>query len=334
MKVLVLGGTRFIGLRLVRLLSTLGHDITILNRGKTQAQLPAGIKRLYADRRDPEAVRGALSGQEFEVIFDITGYEVRNLETVVELFAGKIGHYVFLSTGEVYTENRYVPILEDFPRQSSDTEKKGFAAYGANKVECEDFLLRKYRETKFPATILRCPVIYGPENWMHDREFSFFVRLLQGRDILIPGNGANILHFAYVDDVDRALSSVAGKEKTLGQVFNIASAEAITIEGYVDTIAEVMGLEAKKVYVDFKVMESLKKPVFPFGWSNNAFFGIYKAKEYFGFWPERSMKEGLAQTYQWWEKNLGTAKTRFEPGRLGYNVDLDYEAEVSKQYCR
>ena len=332
MKTLVLGGTRFIGLHLVRYLSTLGHDITILNRGKTQAELPPGIKRLYADRRDPESVRQALKDQEFEVVFDLTGYEVGNLEPVVELFTGKIKHYVFQSTAGVYAETRYLPIPEDSPRISGQTPEKGLSAYEATKVQCEDFLLQKYQTTKFPVTILRCPVIYGPDNWMHDREFSFFVRLLQGRPILIPGNGANTLHFAHVDDVVHAHLAVVGQENTPGQVFNIASAEAITIEGYVDTIAEIMGTRAQKVFLGFKVMEGLQRPVFPFGWSRNAYLGIHKAKEYFDYWPAYSIKEGLRHTYQWWEKKLGVVKTRFEPGRLGYDVDLAYEAEVSRQY--
>lgn len=332
MKVLVLGGTRFIGLRLVRYLSSLGHDITILNRGKTQAQLPTGIKRLYADRRDPEALRSALNGQEFEVIFDITGYELSNVKPVIDLFAGKIAHYVFLSTGEVYDKSRYVPILEDFPRKSPITKEKGFAAYGANKVECEDFLLQKCREAKLPVSIIRCTYIYGPENWMHDREFSFFARLAQGRKVLVPGRGTNILHFAYVDDVTKALLAVAGKKNTQGQAFNVASAEAITIEGYIDTIAEIMGVKAPKVYLDSRVMGSLKAAVFPFEWDENTFLGIHKAKEYFGFWPAHNMKEGLTNAYEWWKKNLDIAGTRFEPGRLGHDVDLAYEDELLKQH--
>jgi len=332
MKTLVLGGTRFVGLRLVRYLSELGHDITILNRGRTQAQLPPGIKRLYADRRNSEEVVNALAGQEFEVIFDVTGYEVRNLEPVVELYAGKIAHYVFLSTAEVYAGSRCLPILEEFPRQSSETQEKGLAAYGVNKVQCEDFLLQKYQESGFPATILRCPVIYGSENWMHDREFSFFVRLLQEREIFVPGNGANIIHQAYVDDVARAQVSVVGKEKAPGQAFNIASAEAITIDGYIDTVAEILGVEAKKVYLDFEVIQNLKRPVFPFGGTHNAFFGIHKAQEYLDFWPAYSVKEGLENTYKWWESSLGIAGTRFEPGRLGHNVDLAYEDELAEQH--
>ena len=335
MKVLVLGGTRFVGLRLVRYLASQGHDITILNRGKTQAQLPQGVKRLYADRRDSEAVQSVLSGQEFEVVFDITGYEARNLEPVVELFAGKITHYVFQSTGEVYAESRCLPVLEDFPGISGTTQEKGLAAYGPNKVQCEDYLFKKYQETKFPVTILRCPFIYGPENWMHDREFSFFVRLLQGRAILLPGNGTTLLHFAHVDDVARAHLSVIGKEGTLGQAFNIAGAEAITIEGYIDTIAEVLGVKnVRKAYLDFQVMKNLEKPVFPFIWEQNIFYGIYRAKECFGFWPAYSLKEGLRHTYQWWQKNLGIAKTRFQPGRLGYDVDLAYEDKLIEQYSQ
>ena len=80
MKTLVLGGTRFVGLQLVHQLSALKHDITILNRGKTQAVLPPGVKRLYADRRDPESLRQVLSGQEFDAI---TVVDPRTIEVAI-----------------------------------------------------------------------------------------------------------------------------------------------------------------------------------------------------------------------------------------------------------
>lgn len=333
MKALVLGGTRFVGLRLVRYLASQGHDITILNRGRAQAQLPPGIKRLYADRRDPAAVRMALSGQEFDAVFDITAYEVGNLEPVVELLTGRVAHYVFQSTVGVYARSVFLPILEDFPRIAGTTSGKGLAAYEVNKVQCEDYLLGKYQESKFPVTILRCPTIYGPENWMYEREFSFFVRLLQGRRIIIPGNGSTILHMAHVDDVARAHLSVIGNEATLGEAFNIASADAVTIDGYIDIIAAIIGIkDVSKIYLDFPVMKGLARSAFPFPWDSNLFYGIGKAKERFGFSPRYGMKEGLKHTFEWWEKNLGIAKTRFEPGRLGLDVDLAYEDKVIKQY--
>lgn len=332
MKVLVLGGTRFIGLRLVRHLASQGHDITILNQGTIKTQLPPGIKQLYANRRDPETLRRALRGQEFEAIFDITGYDLGNLKPVVELFAGKIAHYVFQSTSAVYAESNYRPILENFPRINETTPGKALATYEINKVECEDYLFHEYHETKFPVTILRCPVIYGPDNWMHEREFSFFVRLLQGRAILLPDNGTTLLHFTYVDDLVRAYLSLIGHEATLGQAFNIVGSQAITSEGYIDTIAELSGVSAEKVYLDSQAMENLERPVFPFPRTGNSFYGIYKAKESFGFWPAYSVNEGLRQTYDWWQRNLGIAKTRFQPGRLGYDVDLAYEDSLIERY--
>lgn len=332
MKVLVLGGTRFVGLRLVRYLASQEHDITILSQGKTQAQLPPGIKQLYADRRSPEALRKALNGQEFEVIFDITGHDLGNLKPVVELFAGKISHYVFQSTSRVYAESNYLPILENFPRISATTSEKTLAAYEVSKVECEDYLFNQFQKAEFPVTILRCPIIYGPDNWMHEKEFSFFVRLLQGRAILLPDDGTAFLHFIYVDDLARAHLSLIGHEETLGQAFNIVSSEAITIEGYIDIIAEISGVEAEKVYLDSRVLKELERPVFPFPMTHNNFYGIYKAKECFGFWPTYSINEGLRHTYDWWQKNLGIAQTHFQPGRLGHDVDLAYEDRLIERY--
>jgi nucleoside-diphosphate-sugar epimerase len=333
MKVLVLGGTRFIGLGLVRYLDSLKHDITILNRGKSQADLPAGIKRVYADRRDSEAVKKALSGQQFDVIFDMTGYDVKNVEPVVELFSGKIKQYIFQSTTAVYAEPRFVPMMEDAARLSKQNPGKGAeAAYGLGKAECEDYLLNKYKENRFPATILRCPAIYGPDNWMHEREFSYFIRLLQGRKILLPGNGLGLMQFTYVHDVARAAVEAVGKKDAVGQAFNIAMAGAVTSEGYVDIIAEMLGVKAGKVYLDYSVMESLKQPVYPFLWNSNAFLSIYKAKDVFGFWPEFDIAKGLKATYQWWEKNVGVDKTRLEPGKMGYNVSFAFEDELIKKY--
>jgi len=230
-KVLVIGGTRFVGLRLVRLLSERGDATTILNRGRTQAVLPTGVKRLYADRRNPDEVRNALKSQHFDVVYDMTGYLVTNVEPTVETVLGNIGHYIFQSTCAVYAPSELLPIRENSPLINHKTAPPGEAVYALQKVECEQFLIKKFREKGFPVTIFRCPVIYGPENWMHEREASYFVRLLTGRRILIPGNGSTVLHFAHVDDVARAHLDTAGKVDLLGQTYNIASAEAITVKG-------------------------------------------------------------------------------------------------------
>lgn len=333
MKVLVLGGTRFVGLRLVRLLAREGFDITLLNRGKTEAQLPPGIKRLYADRREPDTVREALRGRSFDIVYDMTGYQVRNLEPVIEMLEGRIKHYIFQSTCGVYALSETVPIREDFPTWSPETPLRGPAAYEIEKVQCELFLLKAFKERGFPVTIIRCPVIYGPENWMDEREASYFVRLTLGRKILIPGNGSSLLHMVHVDDVARAHLTISGREDTFGKIYNIAGPEAITINGYIDAIAKAMGVEAQKVYLEPHIVRGLKRRIFPFFWERNLIYDISKAKEELGFFPQYDIYNGLKHTYEWWVREKGVERTRFIPGRLGYDVDLDYEDEVLRQYA-
>lgn len=332
MNALVIGGTRFVGLRLVKALAREGHRITLLNRGKTQAELPAGIARLQADRRDGESVRRALAGKEFDVVFDMTGYQVRSLEPVLAALAGRIGHYLFQSTAGVYAESELLPIGEGFPTVSPVTTLAGFAAYEVEKVQCENRLLQAHRERDFPATIFRSPLIYGPENWMHDREFSFFVRLQRGLPVLVPGNGKTFLVFAHVDDVARAHLAAAGIAASFGQIYNVSSAEAITIDGYVDAIAGIAGTEPRKVYLDWSAMKQVKPCVFPYPSATSRYYSIDKAREHFGWRPQFDMQNGLRQSYDWWREALGVEKTQFIPGKLGNDVDLAYEAELARQY--
>jgi len=334
MRLLVLGGTRFVGLRLVRYLTSQGHEVTILNRGRTQAQLPPGVKRLYADRRDADAFKKALNGREFEAVFDITGYEVRNLVPAVELFSGRVVHYVFVSTCGVYAADVVGPVTEDSPRVGVAAQGAGPGAYEVNKAQCEDYLFTKCRESGFPVTILRCPFIYGPENWMHDREFSYFVRLAQGREVIVPGEGKTLLHLVHVDDVARAHITVVGKREAIGHAFNIAGPEAVTVEGYIDAIAAAMGVTARKVHVPLEAMRKLDRPVFPFPWERGAYYSIQKAREVLGFQPAYPFNEGMRQTYRWWRESLGRGGTRFEPGKLGYDVDLAYEDRILSQFRR
>jgi len=332
MNVLVIGGTRFVGLRLVKALALAGHRITLLNRGKTPAELPADIRRLQADRRDAEGVQRALAGQEFDVVYDMTGYQVRSLEPVLAALQGRIGHYLFQSTAGVYAESELLPVSEDSPTLSPVTALAGFAAYEVEKVQCENHLLQAYRERGFPATIFRSPVIYGPQNWMHDREFSFFVRMHRGLPVLVPGNGGAHLVFAHVDDVARAHLAAAGVRATLGQIYNVSSAEAITIDGYVDAIAGFVGVAPRKVYLDWSALKEAKPCVFPFPWGRSHYYSIGKAKEHFGWTPQFDIQSGLRHTYDWWRESLGVEKTQFIPGRLGNDVDLDYEAELAQRY--
>jgi len=121
------------------------------------------------------------------------------------------------------------------------------------------------------------------------------------------------------------------KRQAIGQVYNIAAAEAITINGYIDTTAKIVGTQAQKVYIEPKEVKKLKHSIFPFSWEKNSIYGIQKAKDHFGFWPEYDLKKGLEDTYRWWLEERGPEKIQFFPGKLGYDVDLGYEDELIKK---
>jgi nucleoside-diphosphate-sugar epimerase len=332
MDALVIGGTRFVGLSLVHELYRQGHSVATLNRGKMQARLPEGVSRLYADRRDPETVKKALDGTRFDWVFDCTGYQLINVEPMVNLFHDHIKRYVFVSTSGVYAATDIMPISEDFPLQSADTNAEGVTGYGAEKVQCEDFLRSAYLELGFPAVIVRPGIVYGPHNWMDDREGSYFARLLRGRKILIPGHGMALMHVVYVDDLAKILIIAAGNDSASGQAYNALGPHAITFTGWIDLVMQTVGINTEKVHLPESVLMDIAKqgrsPVSFTSPNRSEVFSMEKAKKDLDFTPQYDLIVGLSNTYEWWQAERGLENIDIASGRLGHNVDLKYEDEL------
>src|SRR5690606_30676324 len=102
MNILIIGGTRNIGYHLTQSLVERGEQVTLLNRGVSPDDLPAGIPRLRADRTDPQQLRRALHGRSFDVVVDMVLYRGEEAEVITQLLRDAVGHYLFISTGQVY----------------------------------------------------------------------------------------------------------------------------------------------------------------------------------------------------------------------------------------
>ena len=296
MEALVIGGTQFIGLRLVRLLHERGHRVAVLNRGRSEASLSQDITRLRADRNEPEQVAAVLSGRRYDAVFDISGYTPAQLEPIIVALQGRIGHYVFCSSVSVYAPAQTAPVREDTPLVRS--EKVG--TYGRDKVDCEDLLLDAYARRGFPVTIIRPPVVYGPHNKLAEREFSFFARLTQGRPVIIPGDGLTLLHMVHVDDLAAAFAAVPGRQQALGNAYTVCGNEAISAAEYVHTIGRVMGVAPEIVYVEPGDYEALDEDFFPFGWRDSVVYSNERARRDLDWSPAYDMRDGMAVTYRWW----------------------------------
>lgn len=238
-----MGGTNFNGLSLVHELVRQGHEVTVLNRGRSEADIPASVNRLVADRTEPETVRAALDGTEWDVIQDVTAYHPSDVELMIELFRDRVGHYIFASSTVTYAASDILPITEDHPDDRTDAQNE----YGLHKLLCEDLLWAAHAEHGFPATSVPFSMVFGPHNMISAREQAMFRRLVEGRPILVPGDGTTLLQVGHVDDQARALEQIMGKEVTFGRRYNLTGREYVTRNGYVAGLAAAVGVAGPDV---------------------------------------------------------------------------------------
>lgn len=300
-RVLVIGGTLFIGKELVRRLLARGDRVTILHRRRSR--LSAGVAEIVADRNDVDAVRRALAGQRFDLVFDNVydwqrGTAAEQVRAAAESVAVGLRRYVFLSSVAAYGEgeNR----SENAPLAADHAEP-----YIRNKAQTELMLFGLHRKHGFPAVTLRPPFVYGPENAFY-RETFFWDRLVRDRPIIIPDDGSRLMQFVYVKDLVWAMLRVAELDAAAGQAYNVANAATVTQVEAVRAFARAAGREPKLVFLPRARIHAAGGKIFepPF------YFGEYfdlpgitmsieKARRELGFEPA-PFEQGLAQTYQWY----------------------------------
>src|SRR3954449_8488909 len=153
MRTLVLGGSSFVGGRLVERLLQRGDDVTVLNRGRS-GSAREGVQQLTADRRVLESMKQALAGKEWDALYDVSGYimatDADNFSGLVDLVDGAVGRYVFVSSVMAYAQSGLFPWTEDFAQRDEPA-----ITYGGFKVFAENLLLERHRSTGLPATIAR-----------------------------------------------------------------------------------------------------------------------------------------------------------------------------------
>ena len=239
MRVLVIGGTEFISLHLVKALQRDRHEVTVLNRGRRPERAPKGVAAIVCDRKDAAALRRALAGERFDGLVDITYAPTtgEDVEALLAALGGRVGHAIFVSTGRVHDHGAPMPLSEDTPRTLY------WGDYAKLKIAGED----AYMRSGVPATVVRPTHVYGPLNTRNNETF-FFDRLLRDRPILIPGHGGWLRQFGHVEDLADAMAAMLGDRRAFGQAYNVTGEEAVTQLGFVDLVAEVVKRPATFVY--------------------------------------------------------------------------------------
>lgn len=306
MKVLVIGGTLFIGRNLVQALQKEGHEVWVMHR-KTEHDLGKKVGNITADRNDPASVKKALAGEKFDVVFDNVydwqrGTTAAQVEGTVRACGDGLKRYVYMSSVAAYGDglNHHegdALAADDHPD-----------AYVRNKAQSERMLFRMHQRHGTPVVTLRPPYIYGPGNPFY-REAFFWDRMKDSRPIIIPGDGRRLMQFAFVKDLAWACLKAMEEPNAIGHAFNIANARPLTQTEVVQAFADVAGRKPTMVRIPReRILQAGGNAL-----SHPLYFGVYfdmpaitqvisKAQRVLRFKPT-PFAEGLKETYKWYQKN-------------------------------
>ena len=286
MRILVMGGTRFIGVYLTEILFEQGHEVVLFNRGNKPAPIQ-GIRQIHGDRKDVAQLKEVLAAESFDAVFDNNGRERSDTQPLVELFNGKIQHFVYVSSAGVYAKSDQMPHVEGDPVDPNSRHK--------GKFETEHYL----DQEKVPFTSVRPVYIYGPQNY-NDVEAWFFDRIVRDRPIPIPGNGFHMTQLGHVRDLARAMAAVLGNSQAIGQIYNISGDRYVTFDGLARACAIAAGkdpADLKLVHYDPKQFDFGKRKAFPLR-VQHFFADVHKAKAELNWQPEFDLVSGLKDSFQ------------------------------------
>jgi 2'-hydroxyisoflavone reductase len=252
-KILILGGTNFIGRNLTeQLLKSANFDITLFNRGYTNADLFPEVKRIKGDRYTKD-IR-LLSGDKWDVAIDISCYFPDSLNNILKVIQSKINRYIFISTCAVYVpdkENTNLLTENDKILNCNEKERSdiSYKTYGKRKAECERILLNAGWLDKI---IIRPALVYGRYDDT-DRMYYWIYRSKFLEKILVPNHGVNLASYTYIEDlINIIIKSISVKNHS--SVYNVTSFPGLSIKDILSSSSKILDTSPALVSCDYEFL--------------------------------------------------------------------------------
>ena len=250
MKALFIGGTGTISTAIVkRLAEELGWEVWLLNRGNRSDVVPKGVHQIVCDISDEAAAEKALDGMTFDVVNEFIGFTQDQVERDYRLFKDRTKQYIYISSASAYNKPaaNYV-ITEGTSLANSHWE------YSRNKIACEEFLMKKYREEGFPVTIVRPSHTYDERNvplGVHGKKgfFQVIKRMQEGKPVIIQGDGTSLWTVTFNKDFAIGYTGLMGNRHAIGEAFQITGDETLTWNQIYQTIADALGVKLKAYHI-------------------------------------------------------------------------------------
>ncbi|MHB8993646.1 MAG: NAD-dependent epimerase/dehydratase family protein [Armatimonadota bacterium] len=253
MKVLLLGGTGCLGGDVAALAAGNGDiEPYLLNRGNRPYFVPAGARCLQGDITRPDEVRAVLGGMDFDVVCDFLSYGVEQLESNLNVFRGRCGQYVFVSSGAVYRTKSASEIITEDKTMVGNT----LWSYGRNKILCERRLQAEYESTGLNYTIVRPAFTYnklrilhpvGPGHQTHS--WTIADRMLKGKPLLMHDDGNALCTVTHTEDFAKGFVGLFGNPEAFGEAFHITSDEFLTWNRVAELVGEALGVKPNLCHV-------------------------------------------------------------------------------------
>lgn len=304
-KILVLGGTKFVGYKIVQYLLRDGCDVTILNRGTKGYVFGDKVRYIICDRKNINMMQESLKDQEFDYVIDVSGMDQSMVQAAYGAISKeKIKKYIFISSSAVYFKNNN-PMKEDDELGFNDTWKE----YGTNKIAAEHFLITKYQQEQFPVVILRPPYIYGEGNNIY-REGFVFDRLIEGKIIVVPGEGETRIQFIHIEDLYNVIKIMLFND-VKGEYFNVGNEGSITFLEWIEACEAASGKELKKVFFNYKNSKYDCRDFFPFH-DYEYYLSVDKMKEFYNC--SIPLMDGLKRDFEYYIQygGIDNKKAKYE----------------------
>jgi len=258
MKALLIGGTGVISTAISKLLVEQGWDLTLLNRGTRNSDVP-GARQLTLDINDEAAAAAAIAREQFDVVADFIAFVPAQVERDIRLFEGKTGQYLFISSASAYQKPLSHPVIRESTPLSNP-----YWEYSRSKIACEETLMKAYRESGFPVTIVRPSHTFSQRSLpvaIHGEKGAWQVlkRMMEGKKVPVPGDGSSLWAVMSSSDFAPAFVGLMGNAHAIGQAVQIAGEEILTWNQIMQTVAAAVGGSYHPCYVPSAILAQYRK---------------------------------------------------------------------------
>ena len=304
MKVLFIGGTGIISSAISRKLLEDGCELYLINRGTRNQILPSGVNEIIVDINNEEEVAAKIKDVEYDVVADFIAFVPEQLERDYRLFKGKTKQFMYISSASAYQKP-----LSDYRINEGTPLSNPYWEYSRNKIACEEYLMKLYRDEGFPVTIIRPSHTYDERSvplGVHGKKGSWQVvkRMIEGKPVIIHGDGTSLWTMTHNSDFADGFIGLMGNIHVIGESVQITSDESLTWNQIYNAIANALGVKLNAVYVSSSFLD--KCSTYDFNGSligdkaNTVVFDNSKLKRLVPtFVPKKRFDQGIRETIEY-----------------------------------